>query len=149
MTPEIHNQRLGVDPVMKMNFIVEIDGITQTGFKTCEGLKRAFETAEFRRGNDPPRTKKQRGMEKIDPVTLTDGLTHDAQELYEWYMAGDRKTISIIQLDHLSNPAARWDLYEVYPKEFVPAEGFDSQADTDIQIRSIVLELEDWKQVPV
>lgn len=133
----MHNQRLQ-DSAQKAQFYVEIDGIQATNFKKVDGLKASYSVVEERDGNEPNRKRKQRGIETFDNVTLTKGVTMVASDLEKWYLAGDRRSVSIVQMSYAGEEIRRWNLINAFPVEYTPIEGMDSDSDA-VQIETLVL----------
>jgi phage tail-like protein len=133
----MHNQRLQ-DSAQKAQFYVEIDGIQATNFKKVDGLKASYGVVEERDGNEPNRKRKQRGIETFDNVTLTKGVTMVASDLEKWYLAGDRRSVSIVQMSYAGEEIRRWNLINAFPIEYTPIEGMDSDSDA-VQIETLVL----------
>jgi len=127
------------DAYKKMNFFVEVDGIANTAFKNVEGLHKEFAVVEERDGNEPNRMRKQRGMESFDDVVLTRGLTSESGFLEDWYDSGDRRSVSIVQLNHNQEEVKRWNLVEAFPQAFDPIEDMDSSSETDVQVEKLTL----------
>jgi len=133
----MHNQRLQ-DSAQKAQFYVEIDGIQATNFKKVDGLRASYSVVEERDGNEPNRKRKQRGIETFDNVTLTKGVTMVASDLEKWYLAGDRRSVSIVQMSYAGEEIRRWNLINAFPVEYTPIEGMDSDSDA-VQIETLVL----------
>ena len=142
---ETHVQRLGSDPLLKANFLIEIDGIAITGFRTCSGLHRSFAESTHRNGDDPPRMSKQRGIETVDDVTLGESITGSGNELEEWYNSGERKDVSIVELDHLGNEVERHNCFNVWPKDLNLGDK-DSMAEDEVGVRELILSMEDFEK---
>lgn len=133
----IHSQR-PQDSAQKAQFYVEIDGIQATNFKKVDGLKSSFAVLEERDGNEPNRKRKQRGLESFDNVTLTKGVTAVASDLAAWFATGDRRSVSIVQMNHAGEEMKRWNLINAFPLEYSPIEGMESDSDA-IQVETLVL----------
>jgi phage tail-like protein len=142
---EVHIQRLAQDEYLKMNFLLEIEGLAGTGFKTCSGLAKEWSEANTRDGHDPPRARYQRTREVVDPITLTYGVTDNRDELEDWYHTGERKSVVIRQLDHLGNIKKSWQLHAAYPKRLEFSD-WDAASD-DVQIATMVIRCEDWERI--
>ena len=107
------------DPYAAFNFLVEIDGITRAGFQTCSGLASSQEVVEYREGTDPLNTRKLPGLSDTDNVTLSRGVTDDA-ELWTWRKSVvdgqiERKNLSIVILDATGQEQVRWNLRDSWP----------------------------------
>lgn len=129
------------DSFNKMNFFVEIEGIQSTAFKKVEGLTSEFGVAEERNGDEPNRKRKQRTVESFENIVLTQGITLDATELEDWHKSGERKSISIVQLNHDREEVRRWNVFEAFPVKYQPFEDMDSMSeDNQVQILEIAHE---------
>ena len=146
---EIHTQRKGKDPFLKANFLIEIDGVNLVSAYEVAGIKATYAVATYRDGNDPNYFKKQRGLKTFEDIEIKRGLTSDSGALYDWFESGERKTVGIIQLDHLGDPVKKWLLYEAFPKEFAANDGFSASSESDIQIESLVITYENMEEVGV
>lgn len=110
------------DPYRSHFFLVEIDGITRAGFRECSGLDSSQDVVEYREGNDGHTTRKLPGLVKYANITLTRGLTDDAQ-LWEWRkkaMDGkvERKNGSIVLLDDTGTETLRWNFVNGWPTKW-------------------------------
>lgn len=110
------------DPFRTYHFLVEIDGITKAGFRECSGLDSSQDAIEYREGNDGLTTRKLPGLVKYSHITLTRGLTDDAQ-LWEWRkkaMDGkvERKNGSIVLLDETGAEKLRWNFMNGWPSKW-------------------------------
>jgi len=91
------------DPYRKFNFIVEIDGITSTGFLSVDGLESATDVVDYREGNEMAAPRKLPGLTKFSNITLKRGFTTN-RDLWEWRKkvldgATERRNGSIVVLD--------------------------------------------------
>ena len=107
------------DPFRSYLFLVEIDGITRAGFRECSGLDSSQDVIEYREGNDPLTARKLPGQVKYSNITLTRGLTDDAQ-LWEWRKKAtdgnvERKNGSIVLLDETGTEKLRWNFVNGWP----------------------------------
>ena len=139
-----YEQRAGVDDLLKGDFLVEIDGIAQTHFRTLSGVSKEWSVNTARDGGDPPRHRKQRVMETVEDITLTQGRTTIATELEDWYESGDRKSGSVIQLDHNGNEIFRWNFVESFPKKLDLGD-WDGMSE-DSSINTLIITCEDFKR---
>lgn len=112
-----------VDPFAGYNFMVELDGITRAGFKTCSGLDSSQNPGTYREGTDKtlgPR--KVPGLVTYANVTLGRGVTSD-RKLWDWREKAakgtlERHDISITLLDDVGNPGITWNLFECWPSKW-------------------------------
>ena len=130
-----------IDPYMKYNFLVEIDGITQCAFKEVSGLDSTTDPVEYREGGENTTMRKLPGKTKYSDISLKWGMT-DSQEFYAWRKAVidgaiERKNGSIILLDDQGNEKMRWNFVNAWPSKW-EGPGFDASAN-DVAIEAITL----------
>lgn len=110
------------DPYRGFNFLVEIDGITEAGFRECSGLDASTDSVDYREGSDPNHMRKLSALNKFSPITLKRGIT-DSDSLWKWrqtVMDGktERKNISIVLLNEARQEKWRWNLREAWPTKW-------------------------------
>lgn len=112
------------DPFKNFRFLVEIDGITQAGFREVTVSDSTQEPIEYREGNHPPTVQKLPGLIKYGNVSLKWGIT-DSLDLYKWRkqvedgdMKGARKNMAIVGLDDQANAVTRWEISEAWPTKY-------------------------------
>ena len=72
------------DPFHGFNFAVELDGITQMGFRACAGLESASSASPYREGTDANLTaRKSPGLVGYANIVLSRGITND-KALWQW-----------------------------------------------------------------
>ena len=72
------------DPYSSYNFAVELDGITQAGFRECSGLDNSQNAGEYREGTDRNQAvRKIPGLVTHGDITLNRGITND-RALWDW-----------------------------------------------------------------
>src|SRR5215470_2250886 len=93
------------DPYRNNRFLLEIDGISQAGFREATVSETAQDPIEYREGNEPPTVRKIPGLIKYSNVTLKWGVT-DSLDLYKWRKAiedgktkDNRKKVAIVLID--------------------------------------------------
>lgn len=100
-----------IDYPMVCNFAVEIDGIVDTGFVTCQGLHDRITQYEVKQVNKTVSDKIDINQRQVGLVTLEQGFSYQGN-LEEWYydiaeyskgQKSPRKNVSIIQLQRLSD----------------------------------------------
>jgi len=114
-----------VDPLKNFRFILEIDGITQAGFREVTIPDSTQDIVEYREGNEKTITpRKLPGQVKYGNITLKWGIT-DSLELYKWRelvengkIKDARRNIAIVILDDEGNPAARWEFRDAWPSKY-------------------------------
>ncbi|MBD2251986.1 phage tail protein [Nostoc parmelioides] len=107
------------DPYSGYNFYVEWNGILHAGFQECSGLGSTQNAGEYREGTDPPTKRKLPGLVSYSNITLRRGITNN-DELWKWrenvMRTGlDRRSISIVMLDHTGQEKIRWNLSNCWP----------------------------------
>jgi phage tail-like protein len=112
------------DPYKNHRFLVEIDGITQAGFREVTGITSTQDPIEYREGNEPPTVRKLPGLNKYGNVTLKTGIS-DSMELFNWsQQARDgnikqaRKNMAVVVLDDTGATAKRWEFTSAWPTKF-------------------------------
>lgn len=110
------------DPYRGFNYLVEIDGITQAGFKECSGLETSTDAVDYREGDDPPHVRKLSSLMKYTPITLKRGIT-DSDELWKWHetvIAGktERRNGSIVLMDEAGEEKLRWNFKNAWPSKW-------------------------------
>ena len=74
------------DPWRNCRFLLEIDGISQAGFREVTIPDTAQDPIEYREGDEAPTVRKVPGLIKYGNVTLKWGLT-DSLDVYNWRKA--------------------------------------------------------------
>lgn len=139
---EIHVQRAGVDPLLEANFRVEIEGLPSIGFNSVSEVKRSDAVAKYRNGNDPNWHRKQRGLRTYDAISLVRGYFPDEIILQEWMDSGERKTIEIVRLNHLTQETIPYlRLYEAFPSTITHPKG-DANSEDGVALISMDIEFE-------
>jgi phage tail-like protein len=129
-----------VDPYKNFNFLVEIDGITQAGFSTCDGLSTEVDVIEYREGGDLL-VRKLPGLGRVGDVTLKRGITN-SNELQTWHRnilngVPDRRNVVVTLLDDQRKPVVRWALSDAFPRKW---EGPDLNAKgNEVAIETLTL----------
>jgi len=115
-----------VDPFRSYNFLVEIDGITQAGFKECRGLDAFQDIVEYREGKDRSLSlRKLPGLSRHPNIILMRGITIDLA-LWKWreeVINGkiNRKTCTISLCDDTGPAGTKmsWNFSEAWPVKWV------------------------------
>jgi len=71
------------DPYKNFRFLLEIDDITQAGFREVTVPDSTQDPIEYREGNEPITARKLPGLIKYGNVSLKWGIT-DSFDLYDW-----------------------------------------------------------------
>lgn len=114
------------DPFRQMRFILEIDGMVKAGFSHCTVPSTSSSVIKYREGNELPTHRKLPGLNGYSPLVLETGITDSSIELFEWRtlveqgkMDEARRAAAVVLLDSEGNPAARWNLREAWPSQYV------------------------------
>jgi len=144
---DLNYQRPGKDPLLEMDFLIEIEGVADIGFRDYSEVKKTFATAEYREGDGPNFRYKQDGGESVEKITLTRGVFKDDTVLQEWFLERSRKTVDIVRLIHDRSGGDRrantYRLYETRCPELSLGKG-DAMSEDSNAILEMVLEFEDW-----
>ena len=112
------------DPYQNFRFLVEIDGITQAGFREVTIPDTAQDPIEYREGNEAITVRKLPGLIKYGNVTLKWGIT-DSLDLYNWRkdvedgkIKDARKNMAVVVLDDEANPVTRWEFSQAWPTRY-------------------------------
>jgi phage tail-like protein len=110
------------DPYRSFNFLVEIDGITEAGFRECSGLDASTDPVDYREGADPNHVRKLTGLNKFTPITLKRGIT-DSDKLWKWRQTvvdgkADRRNLSIVLLNEAREEKWRWNIRNAWPSKW-------------------------------
>ena len=110
------------DPYRSFNFLVEIDGITEAGFRECSGLDSSTDPVDYREGSDPNHVRKLTGLNKYMPITLKRGIT-DSDSLWKWRQTvldgkTERRNVSIVLLNEAREEKWRWNLRNAWPSKW-------------------------------
>ena len=129
------------DPYLGYNFFVEWNGIIHAGFRECSGLAATRNSQDYREGTDPPTMRKLPGLNSYANITLKRGITNNP-EMWEWWQKNatgqpDRRSISIVMLDHIGEEKIRWNLSECWPTSWT-APDLNATSD-DVAIVSMEL----------
>ena len=71
------------DPYGSYNFLVEIDGVTTSGFLSVDGLESTSDVVAYREGSEDITSRKLPGLRHVSNIVLRRGLT-DSTDLWEW-----------------------------------------------------------------
>jgi phage tail-like protein len=130
------------DPFKNYSFLVEIDGIASSAFKSVSGLAAEAEVIEYREGSDPlSSSRKLPGRVEYPNVRLSRGLT-TSRDLWDWWQTVvdgslERRNVSITLLDDTRTPVLRWLLRNAWIAKFEAPE-LDASAN-EVAIETIEL----------
>jgi phage tail-like protein len=111
------------DPFKNYSFLVEIDGIASSAFKSVSGLAAEAEVIEYREGSDPiSSSRKLPGRVRYPNVRLSRGLT-TSRDLWDWWETVvngtvERRNVAITLLDDSRTPVLRWLLRDAWVAKF-------------------------------
>jgi phage tail-like protein len=115
------------DPFKNYSFLVEIDGIASSAFKSVSGLAAEAEVIEYREGSDPvSSSRKLPGRVRYPNVRLSRGLT-TSRDLWDWWETVvngtvERRNVAITLLDDSRTPVLRWLLRDAWVAKFEAPE---------------------------
>ena len=115
------------DPFKNYSFLVEIDGIASSAFKSVSGLAAEAEVIEYREGSDPvSSSRKLPGRVRYPNVRLSRGLTA-SRDLWDWWETVvngtvERRNVAITLLDDSRTPVLRWLLRDAWVAKFEAPE---------------------------
>jgi phage tail-like protein len=139
------------DPYQNYRFLVEIEGITQAGFREVAIPDTTQEPIEYRDGNDPLHVRKIPGLVKYGNVSLKWGIT-DSMDLYNWRKSvedgkikNSRKNVAVVVLDDEGKSTSRWEFAQAWPTKY-DAPKLNATAH-EISIETLELAHEGMKRV--
>ena len=146
------------DPYRGFKFHIIFDGPDPVaGLSKCGALKKSTEVVEFRVGGDESHSRKMPGQTKYEPITLEQGLTHDATfedwaNLVNNYTSdGDmslknfRKDISIIVNNLQGVPVYKYIVHRCWVSEYQALAELDAGGNA-VLIRTLTLQNEGWER---
>ena len=105
-------------------FMVEIEGIVNTGFAEAIIPESVSDVIEYREGNEQLWTRKFPGLVKYGNLILKCEVT-SSLVLFKWRrmveqgnMKAARKNMAIMLIDEDGNPVARWEFSEAWPCKY-------------------------------
>lgn len=132
------------DPYRGFNFLVEIDGITEAGFRECSGLDSTTDSVDYREGSDPNHMRKLTALNKHSAITLKRGLT-DSDKLWKWRQSvidgkAERKNMSIVLLNEAREEKWRWNIRNAWPSKWTGPTFNATSNDVAIETLEIIHE---------
>jgi len=112
-----------IDPQPAINFRVEIDGLTPSGFLEVSGLEAEIAVIDYREGTDKSLSpRKLTGLVKYSNITLKRGVTNDPS-LWNWMKEGldgkvNRRNGSIVLLAEDGQEVRRWNFVNGWPAKY-------------------------------
>ena len=112
------------DPYRNFRFRLEIEGITQAGFREVTVPDSTQDVVEYREGDDTPTPRKLSGLVKYGNVSLKWGMT-ESLEVYNWRKEvaergakENRKNIAVVLIDEAGEDAGRWEFERAWPTKY-------------------------------
>lgn len=138
-------------------FLVEIEEIGYSGFKSCSELAAELAVIEQYEGGALTPDKSP-GRVTVDDLTLERGATQD-NDIYRWWLdvvdisANSglptpelKREVEIVQLERNRTVLARWQITGAWPRRFV-AGSWDNDADENV-IESMILAIDSFDLIP-
>jgi phage tail-like protein len=133
------------DPHLDFNFLVEIDGLTVSGFTDAEVPEGRIHLAPYREGSDRTNTVRllPAGVE-YGPLVLRRGFSGD-RALFQWWRSvadgtADRRNILLIVRDAGGEEVCRWTFQQALPLKYI-GPSFHARAN-DVAIETLELAVE-------
>ena len=144
-----------VDPYKNFKFRVRWDGRAVAGISQVSPLRRHTEVVIHREGGDPNTQHKSPGLTNYDAITLSRGVTHDADfEAWAnlvWQLGGQpemslahfRKDIILDLFNEAGQLVISYKIFRCWPSEYVALAALDANGGA-VTIESITLQNEGW-----
>ncbi len=147
------------DPYKQFKFRVKWDGRYVAGVAKVTALRRTTDVVEHREGGDPSTPRQSPGRTKYEAITLTRGVTHDA-EFETWankvWKSGQplgaesslrdfRKDVTIELLNEAGQLVLAYRVYRCWPSDYVALSDLDAN-ETSVAFESLTLENEGWER---
>jgi phage tail-like protein len=133
------------DPYLDFNFLVEIDGVTVSGFTEADVPEGRIHLAPYREGSDRTNTARllPAGVE-YGPLVLRRGFGGDPA-LFQWWRSvadgnADRRNVLLIVRDAGGEEVCRWTFPQALPLKYV-GPSFHARA-TEVAIETLELAVE-------
>lgn len=147
---DISIQRSGKDPILECDFLVEIEGVAVAGYMEFTEPTYTMGSSKYREGNMANVPHKQRGLGDVSNVTLKRGVFANDDVLWDWFVAGTRKTVDIVALKHGRDGDRRarvTRLYEVQPIMWKDPKG-DAMSEDAPMVHDLEMHVEDFDVNP-
>jgi phage tail-like protein len=138
------------DPYKNNRYLLEIQGITQAGFREATAGDTTQDPIDYREGNDPTHVRKLPGLTKFGNITLKWGNT-DSLDLYNWRKQVEdgkikdaRKNVAIVVMDDEGKSTSRWEISQAWPTKYT-APSFNATAN-EVAIETLELTHEGMKR---
>jgi phage tail-like protein len=113
-----------LDPAPEYKYFVEVDGLYESAFIECSGIKATRDVLEVKEGGVNSYTHKLPGRTSFGNITLRKGIMFSTK-LWEWYIEGlsdakvTRRDITVVQYSSYFNMPARWyNIKNAFPVEW-------------------------------
>jgi phage tail-like protein len=146
------------DPYGTFKFQVLIEGQVVAGLSKMSALKKSTDVVDWRTAGDPSHQRKIPGGTKYEPITLEQGLTHDAV-FEQWAnlvnnIDGDggmslknfRKNLVINVLNLQGTVAISYKVFRAWVSEYQALPDFDAHTTNTVGIQHIKIENEGWQR---
>lgn len=146
------------DPYRTFKFQVLIDGAPVAGLSKMSALKKSTEEVTWRTAGDPSHNRVMPGGTKYEPLTLTQGLTHDPV-FEKWAnlvnnIDGDgsvsllnyRKGLIINVLNLQGTVAISYKIFRAWVSEFQALPDFDAHTTNTVGIQTLKISHEGWER---
>jgi phage tail-like protein len=156
VNPHLH------DPYKNFKFRVKWDGRYVAGIFHVSPLRRATEVVQHREGGDPSIARNSPGRTEYDAITLSRGVTHDAEfEAWanlvgrhggqpEMSLAHFRKDVVLELLNEAGQLVRAYKIYRCWPSEYVALDTLDANGQggngNAVAIETLVLQNEGWER---
>ena len=146
------------DPYRTFKFQVLVDGQPVAGLSKMSALKKTTEAVDWRTAGDPTHVRKLPGGTSYEPISLEQGLTHDA--VFETWanlvnnIEGDtamslknfRKDIVINVMNLQGQPAISYKVKRAWVSEYQALPDFDAGSTNTVGIQMLQLQHEGWER---
>ncbi|MFN4116824.1 MAG: phage tail protein [Inhella sp.] len=139
------SNRRPTDHLINFRFAIEIEGVTQGAFASCDGLEVDIDVIEFADGNSKNSgARKLPGRVHYRNIVLRRGHTATS-DLWHWFKAVtdgavERRSGSIIVLDADQTEVMRYNFFEGWPCRWKSLELDAGQSGTLIEELEIAVE---------
>jgi phage tail-like protein len=149
------------DPYKNFKFRVKWDGRYVAGINFVSALRRVTQVVEYRQGGDPSIVRKSPGRTSFDAITLSRGVTHDA-EFEQWAnkvwslgaapgsemsLKDFRKDFTIELFNEAGQLVIAYVVHRAWVSEYVALSDLDAD-ESGVAIQSITVEHEGWERDP-
>ena len=131
------------DPYKNFKFRVKWDGRHVAGVSKVSMLQCSNKVVDFRKENDPSRSRKSPGQTEYEAITLEHGITHDP-DFKKWMNSPEfRKDIVIEFYNEAGQLAFAYKIFRCWVSEYQALLDLDAHANA-VAIQYMKLENEGW-----